>query len=89
MTREEIVRISNLLYFGEIKDNDIIYLLREYHQDKGKTYNENILDFLRVSGLLNTVLVSILSYYGTRFNICKLWTGDPLKDKYCELIKIF
>lgn len=89
MTREEIVRISNLFYFGGAKDDDIIYLLKEYHQDKGKTYNENTLDFLRATGLLNTCLISILSYYGAQFNICKLWTGNPEEGKYCELIKIF
>lgn len=76
MDREEVLRISRLLYFKsyQLTPDDIRSLLMDYCKEHGKPQKETsiFISFLFNNGIIEPFLMEALEYYERKYSINKL-----------------
>lgn len=74
MGRDEVVRISRLVAFGELTEMDINILLMNYCLEHGKPYYETtvFITILLKQGIFEPFFIEALEYYEKKYTINKL-----------------
>ena len=74
MNRDEVVRISRLVAFGELTEMDVNILLMNYCLEHDKPYYETtvFITFLLKNGMFEPFFMEALEYYEKKYTINKL-----------------